>query len=122
MTLQIKRIYEPYMESDGLRYLVDRLWPRGISKEQAHLTGWLKNLAPSALLREQFGHIAQNFAAFNAHYREELDANAEAQAELRQIIEQSRQQTVTLLYGAKDPHLNQAVVLRDYLEEKARAE
>ncbi len=122
MALQIKRIYEPYMESDGLRYLVDRLWPRGISKEQAHLTGWLKALAPSTALRKQFGHMAERFEEFSALYQDELDTNTEAQAELRQIIQQSRQQTVTLLYGARDPHINHAVVLRDYLEEKARAE
>ena len=122
MTLQIKRIYEPYQESDGARYLVDRLWPRGITKEKAHLTGWLKTLAPSTPLRKQFGHMAKNFPAFKTLYRDELDANLEAQADARRIIQQSQSQTVTLLYGAKDPQINHAVVLRDYLEEKASEE
>lgn len=121
MSLKIKRIYDAYDESDGVRYLVDRLWPRGISKENAHLTGWLKVLAPSTALRKDFGHMAERFEAFSALYREELDANPEAQTVAREVIQQSRHQTVTLLYGAKDTHDNQAVVLRDYLEEKSRA-
>jgi len=122
MTLQIKRIYDPYEESDGIRYLVDRLWPRGISKERAHLAGWLKDLAPSTALRKEFGHMAEKFAEFTAQYQEELDASPEAQAAAREVIQQSRHQTVTLLYGAKDTHDNQAVVLRDYLEEKSRVD
>ena len=122
MPLQIKRIYDPYQESDGLRYLVDRLWPRGISKEAAHLTGWLKTLAPSTALRKQFGHMSERFAEFSVLYRDELDASPETQAAAREIIQQSRQHTVTLLYGAKDPHFNQAVVLLDYLQEKSRTE
>ena len=122
MTLKIKRIYDVYEESDGVRYLVDRLWPRGISKERARLTGWLKSLAPSTALRKRFGHMAERFEAFSALYRDELDANPEAQAAAQQVIQQSRHQTVTLLYGAKDTHDNQAVVLRDYLEEKSRVD
>jgi len=122
MSLKIKRIYDVYDESDGARYLVDRLWPRGISKEHARLTGWLKTLAPSTALRKQFGHMAEKFAEFSVLYRNELDASPEAQAAAREVIQQSRHQTVTLLYGAKDTHDNQAVVLREYLEEKARAD
>lgn len=121
MTLKIKRIYDPYEESDGIRYLVDRLWPRGISKEKAHMDGWLKDLAPSTALRKEFGHMAEKFAEFTVLYQEELDASPEAQAAVREIIQQSRVQTVTLLYGAKDPHINHAVVLLDYLEEKSQA-
>ena len=122
MSLKIKRIYDVYDESDGARYLVDRLWPRGISKEHARLTGWLKTLAPSTALRKQFGHMAEKFAEFSVLYRNELDASPEAQAAAREVIQQSRHQTVTLLYGAKDTHDNQAVALREYLEEKARAD
>ena len=122
MTLKIKRIYDPYEESDGIRYLVDRLWPRGISKERAHLAGWLKDLAPSTALRKQFGHVAEKFAEFTVLYRDELEASPAAQAAAREVIQQSRLQTATLLYGAKDTRDNQAVVLRDYLEEKSRAE
>jgi len=122
MSLQIKRIYDPYEESDGIRYLVDRLWPRGISKERAHLAGWLIDLAPSTSLRKQFGHMAEKFAEFSKLYRDELDSSPAAQAAAREVIQQSRHQTVTLLYGAKDTHYNQAVVLRDYLEEKSRVD
>jgi uncharacterized protein YeaO (DUF488 family) len=120
MPLQIKRIYDPYQESDGLRYLVDRLWPRGISKEAAHLTGWLKTLAPSTALRKQFGHMSERFAEFSVLYRDELDASPDAQVAAREVIQQSRQHTVTIIYAAKDPHINHAVVLRDYLEEMSR--
>ena len=122
MSLKIKRIYDVYDESDGARYLVDRLWPRGISKEHARLTGWLKTLAPSTALRKQFGHMAEKFAEFSKLYRDELDSSPAAQAAAREVIQQSRHQTVTLLYGAKDTHYNQAVVLRDYLEEKSRVD
>ncbi len=119
MSLQIKRIYDPYEESDSIRYLVDRLWPRGVSKEKAHLAGWLKELAPSTALRKQFGHMAERFTGFSALYRDELDSSPEAQTVARQVIQQSQGQTVTLLYGAKDTHVNHAIVLREYLEELA---
>ncbi len=121
MTLKIKRIYDVYEESDGVRYLVDRLWPRGISKERARLTGWLKSLAPSTALRKRFGHMAERFEAFSALYRDELDANPEAQVVARELVQQFKKQDVTLLYGAKDPHINHAVVLKDYLEEHSLA-
>ena len=116
MALQIKRIYDSYEESDGIRLLVDRLWPRGISKENAHLDGWLKELAPSSRLRVWFGHKRENFEQFSLLYRAELDADAKAQASVRRIILQSRENTVTLLYGAKDLQINHAVVLKSYLE------
>ena len=119
MTLQIKRIYDPFQESDGTRLLVDRLWPRGISKENAHLDGWVKELAPSRQLRIWFGHRPENFEEFAMLYRVELDTDAEAQAAARQVILQSKGNMVTLLYGAKDPKVNHAIILKDYLESKA---
>lgn len=119
MMLQIKRIYDPFQESDGVRLLVDRLWPRGISKENAHLDGWLKELAPSPQLRMWFGHKAENFAEFAMLYRAELDASPQAQAAAQQIILQSTKTMVTLLYGAKDSQINHAVILRAYLHEKS---
>lgn len=118
MALQIKRIYDSFQESDGIRLLVDRLWPRGISKEKAHLDGWVKELAPSRQLRIWFGHRAENFEKFAVLYRAELDADAEAQAAARQVILQSKATMVTLLYGAKDPQINHAVILKEYLESK----
>lgn len=122
MALQIKRVYDPFQTSDGIRLLVDRLWPRGISKEKAHLDGWVKELAPSRELRMWFGHKADRLEEFGMLYRKKLDADAGAQAAARQIILQSRENTVTLLYGAKDPKINNAIVLKEYLESKALSE
>lgn len=116
MALQIKRIYDSFQESDGTRLLVDRLWPRGISKENAHLDGWVKELAPSSQLRTWFGHKAENFEKFAMLYRAELDTDIEAQAAVRKVILQSRENMVTLLYGAKDPQVNHAIILKKYLE------
>ncbi len=120
MALQIKRIYDSFEAGDGIRLLVDRLWPRGISKEEAHLDGWLKELAPSQELRQWFGHKAENFAEFAALYRDELEASPEAQKAVRQVMLQSKGNTVTLLYGAKDPNVNHAVILMAYLDEKSK--
>lgn len=118
MALQIKRIYDAFQENDGTRLLVDRLWPRGISKEKAHLDGWVKELAPSHQLRIWFGHRAENFEKFTMLYCAELDGDAEAQAAAQQVMLQSKENTVTLLYGAKDPQVNHAVILKKYLESK----
>jgi len=120
MPIQIKRIYEPVEESDGIRLLIDRLWPRGVSKEKAHIDGWVKELAPSSQLRVWFGHKPENFEHFAALYRAELDANPQAQTKARQIILQSNENTVTLLYGAKDPKINHAIILKAYLEETGK--
>lgn len=116
MALQIKRVYDPPMEGDGVRILVDRLWPRGLSKERASLDGWVKALAPSSQLRTWFGHKAENFEQFAALYRAEMDASAEVQTAARQILIQSKTGTVTLLYAAKDSRINHAVILKAYLE------
>lgn len=120
MPLQIKRIYEPAQDGDGVRVLVDRLWPRGISKDKANLDEWAKELAPSTELREWFGHRPERFDEFSARYKAELDANPPAQKDLEEILEKSKGSMVTLLYGAKDPQINQAVVLKEYLEEKKK--
>lgn len=118
MALQIKRIYDPFQERDGMRLLVDRLWPRGISKEQARLDRWVKELAPSRQLRIWFGHKPEKFEEFAVLYRAELDTSAEAQATAQQIVLQSRETMITLLYGAKDPQINHAIILKAYLESK----
>lgn len=118
MTIQIKRIYEPYEETDGIRLLVDRLWPRGISKEMAKIDEWVKELAPSSKLRIWFGHKPEKFDQFSDLYRDELDSDPDAQKRALQIILQSRTGTVTLLYGAKDTKINHAAVLKSYLEDK----
>lgn len=111
-TLAIKRVQEPADDADGFRVLVDRLWPRGISKERARLGVWLKEAGPSNELRTWFGHDPAKFAEFEKRYRAELDDN-DAVDELRSIL--AEHDTVTLVYGAKDTEHNQAVVLRNYL-------
>ena len=120
MALRIKRIYEEAAGEDGLRVLVDRLWPRGLSKEKAGLDEWFKVLAPSDQLRHWFDHKAERFPEFDRRYRAELAAlqegDAEAAAAVDTLLEASRRGSVTLLYGAKNEELNQAVVLKSYLE------
>lgn len=110
----IKRIYDEPSPQDGYRILVDRLWPRGVSKERAALDLWMKAIAPSPELRRWFGHDPERFDEFAEQYRRELDANTEAVDELERVC--SEQGDVTLLYAAKDPIVNHAEVLREYLE------
>ena len=114
-TLRIKRIYEPALPRDGYRVLVDRLWPRGVSKAEASLDLWLKEIAPSAELREWFGHDPARFDEFATRYRSELKTNVEAVDQLRDI---AKAHDTTLLYGAHDRHANQAVVLGEFLAAK----
>lgn len=115
MSVRIKRVYEPAEASDGRRVLVDRVWPRGLTKEQAALDCWMKDIAPSSALRAWFGHAPERFAEFRRKYEEEL-AGQEAQAPLGQLRQWSGEGAVTLLYGAKDERHNQAVVLLQWLE------
>lgn len=115
MDIQIKRIYENAEPSDGKRILVDRLWSRGISKENAHLDLWLKEVAPSTELRKWF-HAAtpDHWQEFKQRYLEELETNPAVQ-ELQQIASKN---TVTLLYSAKDVENNHAIILKEYLLSK----
>lgn len=112
MTLRIQRVYDDPTPDDGYRVLVDRLWPRGVSKERAQVDRWLKEVAPSNELRTWFHHDRALFEEFAVRYRAELDENP-AVDELRTIV--AEHPVVTLLYGAKDEQDNQAVVLRDYV-------
>lgn len=111
--LQIKRVYEPYVTTDGYRVLVDRLWPRGISKEKAHIGVWMKEIGPSNELRKWFGHDPKKWEAFEKKYKEELKDKKELLNELKELIK--KHHTVTLVYGAKDIEHNQAVVLMHLL-------
>ena len=110
--IELKRVYEPADKSDGARILVDRLWPRGVKKEEAALDAWLKDLSPSTGLREWFGHDPAKWAGFGQRYRAELRHNP-ALAELR---ERARRGDVTLVYSARDMQHNQAVVLKQVLD------
>ncbi|NLS21395.1 DUF488 domain-containing protein [Rhizobium sp. P40RR-XXII] len=112
MSVRIKRIYEPADKQDGKRILVDRLWPRGLSKDDAHIDVWLKDVAPSTDLRRWFGHDPKKWDEFRRRYGDELKTNAKVVDELREQIGQS---TATLLYGAKDSEHNHAIVLRDFI-------
>jgi uncharacterized protein YeaO (DUF488 family) len=110
--LRLKRAYEPAEPGDGRRVLVDRIWPRGVSKAEAHIDDWLKEVAPSTALRKWFGHKPERWTEFRKRYREELKDNPAA-LELRRIMAEG---PVTLVYGAKDKERNQAVALAEYLE------
>lgn len=110
--LKLKRAYAPAEPGDGQRVLVDRIWPRGVSKAEAHVDLWLKAIAPSTPLRKWFGHQPERWPEFRRRYREELKANP-AVEELRQVMAKG---PVTLVYGAKDTERNQAVVLAEYLQ------
>ena len=110
--LKLKRAYEPADADDGRRILVDRLWPRGVSKAQAALDEWDKDLAPSTELRKWFGHDPARWDEFRRRYREELGQHAQRVEQLRGL---TRQGPVTLVYGARDQQHNEAVVLRNVL-------
>jgi uncharacterized protein YeaO (DUF488 family) len=112
-TIKLKRIYEKPEKSDGTRILVDRLWPRGLTKEKAALDLWLKQVAPSTELRKWFGHDPNKWKEFRSRYRRELKKHPD---ELKQIREQASKGTVTLLYGARDQEHNEAIVLKKTLE------
>jgi uncharacterized protein YeaO (DUF488 family) len=113
--LQIKRIYDTPAETDGYRVLVDRLWPRGVSKEEAALDLWLKEIAPSTGLRTWFDHDPAKFQEFTKQYRDELKQNPAVTA----LINAAKEHTVlTLLCGAKDTAINHAVVLQQFLKEQ----
>jgi uncharacterized protein YeaO (DUF488 family) len=116
-TFQVKRIYDPPSASDGARVLVDRLWPRGLRKEDLELTLWHKDVAPSPALRKWFHQNRDRWEEFEARYRAELDANPEV---LTQLYELQKRGRVTLLYGTRDKEHNHAQVLADYLRTHGR--
>jgi uncharacterized protein YeaO (DUF488 family) len=112
----IKRVYDGPSDDDGCRVLVDRLWPRGVSKERAQLELWLKEVAPSPPLRTEFAHMQERFADFRAAYEAELEANPAVQTLYALAAEHGK---VTLLYGARDPQTNHARVLQEFLERNS---
>ena len=116
--LQIKRIYEAWDEADGRRVLVDRLWPRGVRKEVAHVDVWMKDVAPSPDLRTWFHHDVSRFPVFQVAYEKELVEEETHRAAVKQLLHWLEQGSVTLLYAAKDPLCNHAVVLRDYVRSQ----
>lgn len=117
MAFVIKRVYEEPEPADGYRILVDRLWPRGVSHERAHLDTWDKDIAPSPELRTWYGHDPAKFTQFAERYRAELDAHPDAVAALTHLG--ATHPRVTLLFAAHDPQTSHAAVLRDYLAERS---
>ena len=114
-TIQIKRVYEDKSKDDGHRILIDRLWPRGVSKEDAHFDEWMKELAPSTELRKWFDHKPERFEEFSKRYKKEL---AEKKELLDKLKELAKKRKVTLLFAAKDSEINNAVVIKDILMRK----
>lgn len=112
--IKIKRAYEPIEKSDGFRILVDRLWPRGIKKEDAHFDVWLKEIAPTNELRKWFNHETEKWDEFAKKYMAELKVSP-ALEELLTLVDKHR--IITLVYGAKDEEHNQAIVIKEYLEK-----
>lgn len=112
MKVQVKRVYEPVAKSDGFRVLVDRLWPRGLSKKDAHIDLWLREVGPSTALRKWFNHDPARWTEFQRRYHAEL---REKRALLATIKKQAETGPVTLLYSAKDEQHNQAVAIRNLL-------
>ena len=115
--LEVKRIYEPSERSDGYRVLVDRVWPRGVSKQDADIDLWLKEIAPSTELRQWFGHEPRRWDAFRRRYFDELEEMPETVAV---VLDKLRKDDVTLVYSARDEAHNQAVALREYLLKNAK--
>lgn len=115
--LKIKRVYEAAEKSDGTRFLVERLWPRGMKKEALKMEAWLKNVAPSADLRNWFAHDPLKWPEFQKRYQVELKAN---EAEWQPILDAAKEGDVTLLYSAHDTEHNNALVLQSFLEKRLK--
>ena len=116
--IQIKRVYEPQEKSDGYRVFVDRLWPRGLKKENFKFNLWPKELCPSTELRKIFGHDPLKFKSFRTDYKKELQ-NPEAQKTIKDLALLSKKRTVTLLYAAHDEKINHAIILKEVIDKKS---
>jgi uncharacterized protein YeaO (DUF488 family) len=112
--IKLKRIYEEPTKNDGFRILVDRLWPRGVSKKRAKLNLWLKDIAPTGSLRKWFAHDPKKWTLFQKKYMDELQANKESIEQIKKLIKIRK--NITLLYAAKDQEHNEAIVIKDFLE------
>jgi uncharacterized protein YeaO (DUF488 family) len=117
--IKIKRIYDAPKPDDGIRILVDRLWPRGLSKEKAKVDLWLKEIAPSNELRKWYAHDPKKWAEFRKRYFNDLDTKREL---VRQIVQKMKEGDVTLLYSSKEEKINNAVALKEYIVEHGTLE
>jgi uncharacterized protein YeaO (DUF488 family) len=118
MTIRIERAYQEPHGARGKRYLVDLLWPRGVKRDALHLDGWLREVAPSARLRQWFSHDPARWEEFERRYFTELDGKRDA---LEPLTQAAREGDLTLVFGAKDEEHNNAAALRDYLVQRLRA-
>lgn len=116
--IQTKRVYSESAKQDGFRILVDRVWPRGFSKKRANVDEWRKDLAPSTALRKWFGHDPTKWTGFRERYRRELTESDGIDA-LKKLAQRSRDETITLVYGAADEQHNQAVALKEFIDQVA---
>jgi len=117
VTIKVKRVYDQPAPEDGYRVLVDRLWPRGLSKESAHVDLWMRDVAPTTELRKWYGHEVSKWLEFRQRYEKELAQHGELLDLIRDIEHQRK--TVTLLFGARDQERNEAVVLAEALKRQA---
>lgn len=115
MSIKLKRIYNDPAQNDGIRILVDRMWPRGVSKQNARLDHWVRDVSPSNELRKWFGHDPDKWDEFEQRYFKELDGAPDAIGELREVI---GKRNATLLFSARDEEHNNAVALKSYLEQR----
>jgi uncharacterized protein YeaO (DUF488 family) len=115
--ISIKRVYSPAANDDGKRFLVDRLWPRGISKDQLKITAWLKDVAPTKELRLWYGHDPEKWCEFNKRYFDQLDAHPET---WKPLLEAAKTSNITLLFSSRELEINNAVSLRAYLEQRIK--
>jgi len=117
--IKIKRIYDTPTEDDGFRILVDRLWPRGLTKEKAKVDLWLKEIAPSDQLRKWYAHDPKKWAEFRKRYFNDLDTKREL---VNQIVQKMKEGDVTLLYSSKEEKINNAVALKEYIAKKKKGD
>ena len=116
MSVRVKRVYDERAKSDGYRVLVDRLWPRGLTKKEAQIDEWLKEVAPSTILRKSFGHEPGKWTEFKKKYWAELDGR---RIQLEKLARDAKRRRITLLYSAKNTEHNNAVALKEYLDRLA---
>lgn len=121
--IKVKRVYDPPERDDGKRFLVERLWPRGVKKEALPLSGWLKDVAPSTELRKWFAHDPKRWPEFQTRYRKELQKQEKGDESdgIATLLQAAEEGNLTLLYSAKDTEHNSALVLREFLEERLDA-
>jgi len=115
MVIRLKRVYDPSSEEDGERFLVDRLWPRGVSRERLGIVAWAREAAPSSGLRIWYGHDPSKWAEFRERYFRELEGRPEA---WKPLLEAAEKGTITLLFSSREPRINNAVALKEYLEAR----